>query len=200
MFEKRLDNAETNALFPKLKRLLSQIGITGSDSAIANAIGFISQAYEATAGLIGISLLTLAAYPDVYRQVAANFNLLDGFVAEVARFDPPVQNTRRFVAADGVVAGQAMQAGDAILVVLAAANRDPATNPQPDRFDLQRSHPTCFTFGLGVHACPGQALALTLTRAALRHLLTAGFDVSSLPNPVAYRPSSNTRIPIFAHA
>ncbi|MFL6199116.1 MAG: hypothetical protein ACJ76J_08070 [Thermoanaerobaculia bacterium] len=42
------------------------------------------------------------------------------------RYDPPVQNTRRFVVEDGVVAGRALKEGDAVLVLLAAANRDPA--------------------------------------------------------------------------
>ena len=61
---------------------------------------------------------------------------LDAFVAEVGRFDSPVQNTRRFVASRTTIEGVSVEAGDAILVVLAAANRDPAVHRDPQRFIL----------------------------------------------------------------
>lgn len=187
----------TSSLLIHLSQALSQRGITDSHFAIANAIGFISQSYEATAGLIGNSLLALARYPNVYQTIAADMSLLGHFVAEVARFDSPVQNTRRFLAADGVISGQAMQAGDAILVLLAAANRDPAIHPQSNTFDMHRQNSQCYTFGSGVHACPGQSIAEVITRAALQQLISSGLDVSSLPKSASYRRSTNTRIPLL---
>ena len=90
-----------------------------------------------------------------------------------------------------------MKAGDAVLVLLAAANRDPEVNLQPDIFDIHRQQPTCFTFGLGIHACPGQSIAEVITRAALQHLVSSGLDVTALPKTVTYRPSVNTRIPLL---
>ena len=93
--------------------------------------------------------------------------VLPSVVGEVARHDAPVQNTRRWVAAAGVVGGQAMVEGDAVLVVLAAANRDPAANSNPDRFDTGRRERRAFTFGLGAHACPGEAVAVTIASAGV---------------------------------
>ncbi len=190
--------AEKNpTLLDYLSQILSQMGITDDSLTLSNAIGFISQTYEATAGLVGNALIALAAYPDLYQQINADVTLLDRFVEEVARFDSPVQNTRRFIAVDGLVAGQAMKGGDAILVLLAAANRDPSTNLQPDMFDLHRQNPRCFTFGLGIHTCPGQSIAKIITRAALQYLIRSGLNVSALPKSVHYRKSANTRIPLF---
>jgi cytochrome P450 len=76
-----------------------------------------------------------------------------------------------------------MREGDAILVVLAAASRDP-TAP-------------LLTFGAGRHACPGQALATTIARAGVGQALAAGIDPAPLAEGVSYRPSGNVRIPVF---
>ena len=165
-----------------------------------NAIGYMSQAYEATAGLIGNTLVTLGRHAEARAALAARPAVLEALIREVVRFDAPVQNTRRFVGADGVVAGEAMIEGEAVLVVLAAANRDPAANPRPDRFDLSRGERQTFTFGLGPHACPGEALAVVIAEAGVASLLAAGVEPGALVDGVTYRPSVNTRIPLFASA
>ena len=163
-----------------------------AEAAIANALGFLSQSYEATAGLIANTLVTLARFPDLRRAPAL------AVVTEVARYDAPVQNTRRFVARDTVVAGQAMKAGDAILVVLAAANRDPAANAAPARFDAERPAPRTFTFGVGPHACPGAILATRIAAAGVAELLRRDLALDALGDNVRYRPSANTRVPVFS--
>jgi cytochrome P450 len=130
--------------------------------------------------------------------VTADAGLLGQAIQETLRYDPPVQNTRRFVARDGVVAGQEMKEGDGILVVLAAANRDPAANPNPDRFDLFRKDRRTFTLGTGVHACPGGSLATTIAQAGIERLLLAGLDLERFADTRTYRPSVNGRIPFAA--
>ena len=85
-----------------------------------------------------------------------------------------------------------------MLVLLAAANRDPAVNPEPDRFDAWRTAPRMFTFGAGVHACPGAALATTLAAVAIEWILDAGIDPDALALRFAYRTAQNTRVPLFA--
>ena len=167
------------------------------EAVIANAIGFLSQAHDATAGLIGNTVVALSRMPELRATVRAAPGTLPRVVAEVARHDAPVQNTRRFVAEDGIVAGTAMRAGDAILVLLAAANRDPAANADPVRFDHERINPRVFTFGLGPHACPGAMLAVTIAAAGVGYLLDAGIQLDDLATRVTYRPSPNARIPSF---
>ena len=165
---------------------------------VTNALGFLFQTCDATAGLIGNSLVSLGRRPDVLGRVTSEPQYLRATIEEVARFDSPVQNTRRFVETAGIVAGEAMQAGDAVLVLLAAANRDPAANPDPDRFTLRRPDRRLFTFGLGAHACPGRVVAVAIAAAGVRHLLEQGVDPRPLAAAFSYRPSVNLRLPIFS--
>jgi cytochrome P450 len=176
---------------------LQSLGIDEIDAVLANLIGFMSQTYEATAGLIGNTLLALARNAAIRRRVAGDDALLERVIEEVARHDPPVHNTRRFVAQDCIIAGEAMKQGDQILVVLAAANRDPALHAQPHLFDPDRADRRSFTFGAGRHACAGPAIAASIAAAGIQALIEHGLDVASLARSVQYRRSINSRVPLF---
>jgi len=165
---------------------------------VANGIGFLSQAYEATAALLGNTVVALASHPDLREQVIANPALLRLVIAEVLRYDPPVQNTRRFLVRNGPVAGQAMQEGEVILVLLAAASHDPLANPHPERFDLHRKGRSLFTFGAGSHVCPGKTLTELIAQAGIEQLLASGVDLVQLAANVSYRPSGNIRLALLA--
>jgi cytochrome P450 len=168
-----------------------------SRALLANLAGLLSQTCDATAGLLGNSLAALAREPGL-REAARTRDGLHAIIEETARHDPSVQNTRRFVAEPVTVAGVPLKAGDAVLLVLASANRDPAFNPDPDRFMLVRAPRRMLGFGHGLHACPGQALACTLAAAGLEALLVRGLDFDALgERGWHYRPSANARIPVF---
>jgi cytochrome P450 len=184
-------------LLGELDRAVARAGRADREDVVANGIGFLSQAYEATAGLIGNTLVTLGRQGQVRAASQADGGQLEAIVREVVRYDPPVQNTRRFVAKDAIVAGQAMKAGDVVLVVLAAANRDPMANPVPALFDPLRPSRQAFTFGVGPHACPGEAVATAIAAAGVRQLLAGGVEPERLAAHVTYRPSANTRVPAF---
>jgi cytochrome P450 len=186
-----------DGLLGALEREAKGIGREETDAIVANGIGLLSQSYEAAAGLIGNTLMALAARADLRDRIAADPGLLLPLIQEVLRYDSPVQNTRRFLAEDGLVAGAEMKAGDAILVILAAANRDPSANPNPERFDVFRKERRIFTFGVGSHACPGEALATTIAKAGVERLIASGVDLGRLAETAPYRASANTRIPIF---
>lgn len=175
-----LADAPADGLLPTLAREACAVG-EDDEAILANSIGFLFQAHDATAGLIGNAVLALAARPEIRHP-----GLLRQVLQEVVRYDPPIQNTRRFVARAGVVAGCSMKEGDAVLAVLAAANRDPAV--QDGR---------SFTFGIGPHACPGETLAITIAEAGIGSLLNVGIDFDRFAGNVIYRPSANARIPLF---
>ena len=90
-----------------------------------------------------------------------------------------------------------MEAGDTILVMLAAAGRDPAVNPHGGRFAIHREASRILNFGVGVHACPAHSIVPQIAQAALAHLLAAGFDPGRLKRPPTYRRSNHVRVPIF---
>lgn len=160
---------------------------------LSNLVGLLSQTCESTAGLLGNAVVALVREPGPHAALLAGHAAAADIVAEVARHDPSVQNTRRFVAEPVTVAGTQLAAGDAILVVLGAAHRDPSLNPEPDRFDLARTERRLLGFGHGPHACPGQALALAIAAAGLA-TLPRRFE---LPVQWRYRPSVNGRMPVF---
>ena len=165
------------------------------DRVVANALGFLWQAYDATAALVGNTLLALARTPALHDAK----DMLP-ITVEVARHDAPVQNTRRFVEGDARVAGVDVKRGETILVLLAAANRDPAANPEPARFDAARTTPRTFTFGHGPHACPGAIVATTIASAGVEALLAAGVEPVARAAGARYRPSANIRLPLFGSA
>lgn len=181
-------------------RLIEVFRADAGDAIAANRIGVLSQAYEATAGLIGNTLVVLGRHPELRHGLEADRDALRSVIREVARYDPPVQNTRRFLARDGVVAGETMRGGDGVLVIVAAANRDPSANPHPSRFDTLRGEPRSFTFGVGAHACPGEMIATTIAEAGVEQLVARGLQIESLMEAMTYRGSANTRIPMFAPA
>src|SRR5207245_9192578 len=133
--------------------------------------------------------------PAIRAQVLADPALLAPLIQEVLRLDPPVQNTRRYLAADTEIAGQQMKAGDAILLLLAAANRDPVANPRPALCDLRRPGRTNFSFGRGLHTCPGATIAAGIAAAGLKKLLASEVAYGQLVDTLHYRPSVNARIP-----
>jgi cytochrome P450 len=116
---------------------------------IANAIGYLLQGYAATASLIGLTLLALARRPLLRAKVETRRALLRDVIQEVLRCDPTTNSTFRFMARSGVVAGQEMRQGDMTIVLIAAANRDPALNPKADRFEISRQGRKYLEFGAG---------------------------------------------------
>jgi cytochrome P450 len=192
-----LENESTNYLLSRFSQAGQEVGGAESAVIVANAIGFLSQSYEATAGLICNSLLTLALHSELLTVVQARPELAAKLVQEVGRYDPPVQNTRRFLAADTSFEGQQLKAGETVLVLLAAANRDPSANSEPQRFDLSRTKTETFSFGAGSHRCPGKNVAELIAEAAIKGLLSAGFVPDRLPQRLSYRSSLNVRIPIL---
>lgn len=85
---------------------------------------------------------------------------LKGFVEEMLRLESPVQGLTRFAATDVELAGVKIPAGSTLGVQYAAANRDPARFPDPEKFDMERRNAGAhLAFSSGVHHCLGAALA-----------------------------------------
>ena len=87
------------------------------------------------------------------------------------RLDGPVQSTIRTATEHHRIGGADIAAGDSVIVVVAAANRDPAAFGEPDRFRLDRTGPAPLAFGYGAHYCLGSALAQLELTVALQKIL-----------------------------
>ena len=174
-----------------MRRRAALAGWNDDAAIVANMVGLLSQTHEATAGLIGNSVVALLRDPALQQRLRDDARLVDAFVAEVALRDPPVQNTRRFVAQATSVAGLALPPGAVIVLLLGAAGRR-------EDFALARSTRTLPGFGHGRHLCPGQALALTIATTAVRYLLAMTLPLSLEEIAWTYAPSANGRLPQFS--
>jgi cytochrome P450 len=179
--------------------LLEANGVQGLDDSAAH-VAILMQPHEATAGLIGAGLLRLAKDAGLRSAALAGTLRWDHFGEEVLRHDPPIQNTRRVLAADVMFDDKLVHAGETVLLVLASAARDLPSDESPDEFRLTRSTRSPLPLGTGAHACPGGAGALAIAACAWRHIAgRAGSDgLEALAQGVTWRPSVNARIPSFA--
>ncbi|HEU4851661.1 MAG TPA: cytochrome P450 [Telluria sp.] len=196
----RANAQDGETLLGEIRRGAEVAGWDSKRAILANLVGLLSQTHEATAGLIGNGIVALLRDPDLQARLRADPALASAFVHEVARHDPPVQNTRRFVSAPATVAGVPLKAGETILLLLAAAGRDPKVHHEPDAFMLDRPQWELAGFGRGRHGCPGQAIAHTIAVQAIRHLLSEGALLDPSVLTWSYRPSANGRLPIFSSA
>ncbi|WP_269507008.1 cytochrome P450 [Burkholderia sp. IMCC1007] len=195
--------AQDGSLVAAVQRAARDAGWQASGALVANLVGLLSQTCEATAAWLGNVLVAwdaAAAHRTERERATPDGAALDGFVAEVGRFDSPVQNTRRFVASRTMIEGVTVDAGAAILVVLAAANRDPAVHRDPHRLLPGRAPGPNFGFGTGPHGCPGERIARAVTAGAFDAWLRAGGGAPRDRLVWDYRASTNVRMPKFGTA
>lgn len=115
--------------------------------------------HETTANLIGNGMYLFMRHRDQWDRLRREPSLAVSAVEEVMRYEGPVKMTTRWAKRDIDVQGTKIREGDRLLLILAAANRDPRQFPDPDRFDIGRSPNEQLTFGHGIHFCLGAPLA-----------------------------------------
>ena len=126
---------------------------------------------ETTTRLIGWTGKLLSDHPEQRAALVKDPTLIPNAIEELLRYEPPGPSVARYVMQDIELHGQKVPAGSAMLFLVAAANRDERRYPDGDRFDVQRQGPPHITFGRGIHACLGSALARVEGRVAVDELL-----------------------------
>jgi cytochrome P450 len=131
---------------------------------------------ETTTNLINHAVRGLAEHPEAQERIRANPSLMEPMIEEALRWESPIQSFYRRAHVDTEVAGVEVKAGDALLVMYAAANHDPEKYECPadfeiDRFDRERGTRDHLAFGFGAHTCLGASLARLEARIALAALL-----------------------------
>jgi cytochrome P450 len=148
-------------------------GLLSADEAAATLLHFIIAGNGTTTALIGNTLFALLSHGDQLAEIVADPDLISAAIEESLRWEAPLPRDRRIAAADTVLDGAEIKAGDRVYAVLAAANRDPRHFSDPDSFDVHRQfdskHHTAF--GRGIHFCLGAPLARLETAIAIRTLL-----------------------------
>jgi cytochrome P450 len=125
---------------------------------------------ETVTKLVGNGVMTFAEHPDQQAALIADPSLVASAVEEVLRWRAPSQYQGRFSVADREFHGVTIPAGNPVLIVTGAANRDPRAYQDPDRFDITRDQPMPISFGHGIHYCIGAHLARLEGRIAFDEL------------------------------
>jgi len=160
--------------------LLSRL-VAGQDAASlteAEIVGLANLLFvaglETTGGLIGLTVLSLLRTPvagDLVRASPWRWSSLA--VSEALRYWTVVHHgVARVAVRDATVSGQPVRAGDAVVIHLPTANRDPAVYPKPAVYDITRDAHAHLAFGHGVHRCLGATLASTVAAGAVAELLS----------------------------
>ncbi len=178
-------------LVSALARELAESGDEGSaeavDELIANLIVFFNAGFRTTANVVGNGLLLLLAHPRAAEALRADPALAPAYVEEILRVEPPAHFVVRYAAEDTEVAGVPVPAGRTVLVLMAAANRDPNRFPDPDRFDPTRGDDQHYAFSAGPHYCLGAMLGRTEGRIILPLLLERFPDLALAAPPEPLR-------------
>jgi cytochrome P450 len=126
--------------------------------------------HETTTTLIGNALWCLEEHPEARAEVLMRPEVLPTAIEEILRFRSVIHWLPRVVRRDIQFLGHDLSEGDMVLPVFAAANRDGAQFPDPDRFDIRRSPNRHVGFGHGIHLCLGASLARLEAKVALGEL------------------------------
>ncbi len=155
--------------------------LTGTEL-LANLTLLLVAGFETTASLLGNGLAILLGQPDLAALLRSGQIPVPGFIEEVLRYDSPVQvTTRRARTAGLTIAGEPVPPGSEVILLIGAANRDPARYPDPDRFDPTRPDIRPLSFGAGAHICIGNGLARLEADVAFTRLLTRFPALSPAP-------------------
>jgi cytochrome P450 len=129
------------------------------DELLANLVLLLAAGHGTTTHLIGNGLLALLRQPEQYQRLVENPDLIATAVAELLRFDSPVQLTGRRLSQEIIVGGVQLSEGQHFTAILGAANHDPDQFSYPDRLDVGRAENRQVSFGYGIHFCLGAPLA-----------------------------------------
>ena len=171
---------------------------------LSQAIGLLIAGFETTIGLIGNGVRALIRHPAELAKLRARPELAASATDECLRFDGPIILTPRVLHADVEFGRKTLPKDTKVWGMLAAADRDPAVFPEPDRFDIERRPNDHLAFGGGPHFCLGAHLAKLEGEIAIAGLVTRFADLRLVSETVEwgaslFRVPGNLPITFRAH-
>lgn len=131
----------------------------------------LNAGHAMSSAFLANALTALLLHPEQLDLLRRDPTLLDGAIEELLRYDGPAQATCRLVVEDVQLGEKTVQAGQQVIALLGAANRDPERFADADELDITRRDNHHLAFGLGVHYCLGAPLARLEATIALGAML-----------------------------
>jgi len=163
------------------------------EEVIANCIVTMVGGQETTTNLIGNGVLSLLRNPDQLEKLRRDPSLIPSAVEELLRYESPSQHTARLAPADVELGGRRIRRRQAVIAVMAAANRDPERFPDPDRLDVTRKDNRHVAFGWAAHFCFGAPLARMEGQIAFEAMLRRLPGLALEPGRLTWRTNLGLR-------
>jgi cytochrome P450 len=165
------------------------------DEVVATVIGLLFAGHETTTKLIANGVLELLRHPDQLELLRDDPSLAPSAVEEILRYHGPSKSLTRGVKEDFEFHRKRIEAGERVLLSLAAANRDPRKFENPEQFDITRGSAEHLGFGHGTHHCLGAPLARLETRVAFPALIQAFPEMELAGDEIEWTQSPLVRGP-----
>lgn len=163
------------------------------EEAVATCIVTMVGGLETTTNLIGNGVLTLLRHPEQMKRMREDLSLIPSAVEEMLRYESPSQHTGRLAPDDVEMGGRLIRKGQAVMAVMAAANRDPERFPDPDHFDVARTDNRHLAFGYAAHFCFGAALARVEGQEVFEAITRRLYDLELQPGTLTWRNNLGLR-------
>jgi pimeloyl-[acyl-carrier protein] synthase len=160
---------------------------------VANCIVTMVGGQETTTNLIGSGLFTLIRNREQLQKLTDRRDLIPSAVEELLRYESPSQHTGRIARDDVDLGGKKIRKGQAVMAIMAAANRDPERFPDPDRLILDRKDNKHLAFGWSSHFCFGAPLARMEGQISFEILLRRLKNLDLVSGPLTWRENSGLR-------
>jgi cholest-4-en-3-one 26-monooxygenase len=161
----------------------------GVDLTIADSLLLLDGGAETTRTVIARALIALSQMPDQWELLKSGTDL-EIATEELIRYVTPIHNMCRVATEDVELAGGAVKTGDQIVLMYAAANRDPEHFDEPERLDLTRYPNRHLAFGFGTHFCLGASLARMEIRLFLEELARRVSALRLVPDSIEEMPNA----------
>ena len=146
--------------------------------AVRVAANLFAAGQETTVRLLGSAVQLLAEDAELQQKLRDDRELIPNFIEESLRTESPIKGDFRLSRVPTTVGGVDIPAGTTLMLLLAAANRDPRRFEDPATFDVNRANARQhISFGRGIHTCPGAPLARAEARVCLERLLDRTSDI-----------------------
>ncbi len=167
--------------------------LLSADEVRTMAVVLMLAGNETTTNLIGNAMAEILQHPKQLRRLRADPSLIPGFIEEALRFSSPVAMLVRTLTQDVTIRGVTIPEGEAVALMLGAANRDPRRFPDPDRFDITREPSTHLAFGYGIHFCVGAPLSRLEARVAFEEMFGRFPEFTRVPGSLDWATTSGLR-------